>query len=142
MIADRYRNQLILAAMGAAVTGCASTPDPAPDIARAAARVEQAQQAGAAEAAGLELKTANDNLRLAREAVADGDEKEAVDLARRAEADAGLAEAKARRLASERAAAEVQSATEALRNEAERVKQPAPPVANPVQPVTPIQDVR
>lgn len=121
--------------------GCASGPKPDADVAKAAARIEQAQQAGAAEAAALELKSANDNLQKARNAAEEGEDREAINLARRAEADAEVAEAKARHQQAQKAVAEVKSSTETLRQEAERAQQAAPaPVVSPStggQPVVP-----
>jgi len=112
--------------------GCASNPSADPELARAESRVQQAQQAGATRGGGgAELDAGEDRLRAARDAAAKGDNEEAARLARHAELDAALAEAKARRQQAETAAEEVRAATSALRNEADRVQMNSTPTTIP-----------
>jgi len=103
-----------------ALSGCATSDSADADIARAKLRVEQAQQGGAGQHAAVELQQSVETLRKAEAAAADGDDDEAIRLARRAELDADLAEAKSSRAKADAAAKEVRSGTESLREEADR----------------------
>ena len=124
---------LVVVAVGA-LGGCATGEKSDAEIARAKVRVDQAQQGGAAQHAPAELQASVDNLRRAEAAAVKGDDDVARELARRAEADAEVAEAKARRVQADIAAREVQSGTEALREEADRaLVSPPPEVAEPAK---------
>lgn len=120
----QWRRGISLASLCAAlgIAGCASTPMPNAEVARAAARVEQARQSGAGQAAPMELKSAEDHLRDARAAVDKKNAEDARALANKAELDAQLAQAKLERQQAEKAAAEVKAATDSLRQESERPK--------------------
>lgn len=101
--------------------GCASTPDrPEGELATAAANIDQAQQAGAAEHSAAELAAAQDKLAKAR-AAADRDETEmARRLAEQAALDAELANAMTRSRKAESTVDELNDTIEALRDEIER----------------------
>lgn len=114
------------------VVGCASAPDPEPDIARAKTQVEEAQQAGAGAFSSLQLQSATTNLQQAQIAAERGDEKRATDLAQRAELDAQLADAMMRRQQADKAAAEISVGAAALKEEADRARQLSPPPAAPI----------
>lgn len=117
-----------------AMAGCATRETADADLARAKLRVEQAQQTGAGEHAAVELQASVDTLRKAEAEAKDGNTDEARRLAKRAELDAELAEAKARRATTERAAQEVKTGTEALQSEAERaLVNPPAPIATPTK---------
>ncbi|MEZ5564659.1 MAG: DUF4398 domain-containing protein [Gammaproteobacteria bacterium] len=115
------------------LAGCASTPMPDAEMARASASVAQARQSGAGEAAPMELRSAEDNLRNARSAVTSKKADRARALAEKAELDAELAQAKLRRQQAERAAAEVQAATDSLRQESERSMNTSPANSSPAR---------
>ncbi|MEO7386620.1 MAG: DUF4398 domain-containing protein [Gammaproteobacteria bacterium] len=131
------RHPLLLASalLVVAASGCSSVPPAGPDVARAAAQIEQAQQAGAGEFAPVELKSASDNLRLAQTADAKGDDREATAFAVRAQLDGQLAESKARSQQAAKAAAAVEKGTQTLREETQRAIENNPPVT--VAPTTP-----
>jgi hypothetical protein len=134
----KRRSAALLIMMGAVgVAGCSSVPPAAPQLARAAQQIEEAQQAGAAEFAAVELQSASKNLREAQAKEATGDDREAMTLAKRAELDATLAESKARAGQAAKSAETVQSGTEALRQEADRTLQANPPA----RPATPNQSM-
>ena len=130
MFGHRSHLYLLSSCALAGVLGCASTPSPDVGLARASARVEQAQQAGAGEYAAVELQSANTNLQLARTAAEKGKANQARGFAEQAELDAELAEAKTRNQQSAKAAKEVKTGTETLRQEAARASDAAaPPIA-------------
>lgn len=83
---------LLVSSVGA-VTGCASTPVPADKLARSQALVETAEQvhAEADPRAAVHLQLAKDQLKSARDLMRDGDNRSAVWVLRRAEADAEAA---------------------------------------------------
>lgn len=127
---------LAAASMLILLAGCAGGPPVEPDIARAETRVQEAQQAGAVRGGGgAELDAGEERLRKARDAAARGDDEEARRLARHAELDAALAEAKVRRQQAETAAAEMRAAIADLEAEAARPGPVAPtPTIAPVSP--------
>lgn len=105
----------------AALAGCASSaPRPDEQLARADASIAQAEQAGARQYSGTEFDSARDKAREARRLADQGDNAEARVLAEQAELDAELAAASSRAKSTQKAAAEVQAATQTLREETAR----------------------
>jgi hypothetical protein len=100
--------------------GCASTPRPAEDLARAKSLVQQAEAGNVQRYAAVELNQARDKLQAAERA----DSEENFDAARRraneAAADAELASALARSREVEQATAEQQKSLDALRQQITR----------------------
>lgn len=94
-------------------------------IAVARAAIEHAEQAGAPEAAPVELASARDKLARAEKANADRDVKPAADWADQANIDAQVAEATASLARSKKAATEFDAGLQTLRQEAARSSQPA-----------------
>ena len=105
----------LLAALSLA--GCASTPAPREQLAFANAAVSDASRAGGAEYASPEMRSAQDKLDRANQAMARNDYDHARVLAEEAEVDAKLAGARARSVKAQRAAAEVQDSIRAMREE-------------------------
>jgi hypothetical protein len=93
-------------------------------IAVARSAVERAEQAGAPDAAPVELASARDKLARAEKANADRDLKPAADLADQANIDAQVAEATASLARSKKAATEFDAGLQTLRQEAARSSQP------------------
>jgi len=93
-------------------------------IAVAKAAIEHAEQAGAPEAAPVELAAARDKLARAEKANAARDVKPAADWADQANLDAQVAEATAANVRSTKAAAEFDAGLLTLRQEASRASQP------------------
>ena len=104
----------------ATLVACASTPPPTADMAVAEAAVVNANNAGAAQWAPAELRSAQDKLARARTALAASDNSQAATLAHEVQADAQLATTTARAAKAQRAAAEVQEANRVLREELAR----------------------
>src|SRR5690606_35093858 len=101
----------------ALVTGCASVPVPKEQLAVTEAAVNDAVRSGAPQYAPAELKTAQDKLERAREAVDDREYERAEVLAAEAEMDAKVAEARANSSKVQQAANQVQRSLDALRQE-------------------------
>lgn len=116
------RPALLLAAT-LALAACASTPPPNSQVAVSTAALASAGAAGGGEAAPLEMRLARDKLARANVAMAAKEYDAARSLAEEAEVDAQLAAAKARSGKSAKAAAEVQDASRALRDEMNRQQQ-------------------
>lgn len=93
---------------------------PIAEMTRAETAIQNAIQAGAREAAPRDLQTAQRHLSNAQEASADEDFIEAKRLAEKAEVDAQLAEATARREESYETVAELREGIRALEEELER----------------------
>lgn len=108
------------AAIALSAAGCATTPVPSEKIAVAKSSVQAAEQAGAPELAPVEMAAARDKLARAEKAAADRDAQPATDLAEQANADAQLAEATAQEKRSHKAAMELESSLQALRQESSR----------------------
>jgi malic enzyme len=103
--------------------GCAAyAANPIADekIAVAQASIARAEQAGAPQAAPVELASARDKLLRAQKANADHDRKPAVDLAEQADIDARVAEATAQEQVAQKAVAEFNASMQALRQESMR----------------------
>ena len=97
------------------------TPPPTQPMLSAQAAVTSAASAGAAEAAPTELRSARDKLAQAQVALADDRPKAAQRLALEAQADANLAEAKARSAKAQKTAAALGEGNRVLREELQRV---------------------
>jgi hypothetical protein len=93
-------------------------------IAVAKAAVDHAEQAGAPQAAPVEMASARDKLARAQKLNADRDVKPAADLADQANIDAQVAEATALLARSNKATAEFEAGLQTLRQEAARSSQP------------------
>lgn len=104
------------------LAGCASQDmaPPVAQLARAEASIETAIQAGARDAAPLELQTAQRHLTEAQQANASEEYRRALWFAEKSEADADLAEAKARTEQAYLTVAELQEGIRVLEDELER----------------------
>ncbi len=107
----------LLSALAIGLGACASAPMPTDQIAVTAAAIAHAEAAGAEALAPTEMGMARDKLRRANLALAAKSPEEARRLAQQAQVDALLAEAKAESMKAQKAAAEVQAASQALREE-------------------------
>lgn len=107
---------------GAVLTGCASQDlePPVAQMARAEAAIENAEQAGARDTAPLELQSARSHLSQAQRATSREEYQEALWLAEKAEADAELAEAKARTDREYETVAELKEGIRVLEDELQR----------------------
>ncbi len=105
--------------LAAALTGCASAPPTDVPLALSQSAVDRAAGSAATDAPE-ELASARDKLARARLAYAAKNYIEAHQLAEQAEADAGLAEARARSVRADRALAEVGAGVRQIRQEGQR----------------------
>lgn len=105
--------------------GCASGKAPEAQMARTTAALTDAQSAGAAEFAPVELKAAQDKFDRARAEAERKHYDAAHNLAELAEADAKLAETRARSAKAQKAASTLQDGIRVLREEMNRALQPA-----------------
>ena len=99
---------------------CSSLPPPTDQIAVARAAIDQAQANDAPELAPVELNNARGKLTRATQAMNTKDYEQARRLAQQAEADAQLAQAKARGAKTAKAVAELQESARVLRDELNR----------------------
>jgi hypothetical protein len=108
------------ALLAAALTlgACASDPIPSASLATARSAITEAEAAGAMQSAPVELLSAREKLDRAQNAVSEEQYVAARRFAERAEADALLAERRARAMKAERAAQELARSNELLRREA------------------------
>jgi hypothetical protein len=128
----RRRSSVLAAAIAAtALSGCAASPDPKPEIEAARTLVTQAEQSGAPEFASADMQTARERLQRAEEADASHDDEDAQRYAAQAGVDAKLAMAKAAAAKAEAAAAESARSVEALREEANRPAPAPSPTSTP-----------
>jgi Domain of unknown function (DUF4398) len=111
---------ILAAAVTLVMAACASTPPPTAQLAVSTAAVSSAGNAGGGEAAPAEMRMARDKLARANAAITAKDYDTARSLAQEAEVDAQLASVKARSGPASKAAAEVQDASRALREEMDR----------------------
>jgi hypothetical protein len=119
------KSDIAMLCAGLALVGCASNVDrPDAQIARADASISQAEQDGARQYGGTEYDMARDKVAEAKRLADKGKNAPAAALADQAQADADLAGARARHQNAAKAAAEVQAATDTLRQEVTR-PQPA-----------------
>lgn len=108
----------VLMAVGAAA--CSTTPPPREQLAVSRQAIDDAQAAGAARHAPVELASARDKFEAAQRAANDEQNVQARMLAEQAEADAALAAARARSTQSKQAVAEVRESIRTLREELDR----------------------
>jgi hypothetical protein len=136
---ENHRNWTGLAAVIAAATlaGCASSPDPKPEIESARTLVTQAERSGAPVFAAGEIQTARERLRSAEEADAKNRDEDAQRYAAEAGIEAKLAMAKAAAAKAEAAADESARGVEALRDEANRPAPASTPSPSTPPPSTP-----
>lgn len=121
---DRCNLSAALLAAPLLFTACASSvPAPNQQVLASEAAVTSASSAGAADLAPTELRTARDKLAQAKVAVAAEHNEHATRLAREAQADANLAEAKARHAKAQKAAGELGESNRVLREELQRAAQ-------------------
>lgn len=111
---------LLVIALTAGVTACATTPPPTEQIAVSTAAVSHAAAAGSGTGAPNELAMARDKLRRANAAVVAQDNDLALRLAQQAQVDALVAEATTEAGKARKSAQEVQEASRALREEMNR----------------------
>jgi multidrug efflux pump subunit AcrA (membrane-fusion protein) len=104
-----------------ALTACASGPEaPLPEMAVSTEAVSHALSAGGTESAPTEMRSAQDKLDRAKVAVSTKDYEQARTLAKEAQVDALLAEAKAHAVKARKAADELQESRRVLREEINR----------------------
>lgn len=125
----------VLAAVALFLAACATLPPPNEQLAASRAAIESAEQAGAAQAATLELSQAREKLTAAQLAASSNDTERARRLADEALVDAQLAQAKASTARAREGAAQADAATNALREEINRAAQPA--AIGPITPASP-----
>lgn len=115
-------HRLALAGMFAlsGLLGCAASNEPAREIGKAEVAVRSADEENATEAAGLDMRMAREKLERAKAAMRDEEYDKAQRLAEEASVDAELARVKAQSESAQSAAAELQTAIQSLRNEAQR----------------------
>jgi hypothetical protein len=99
--------------------GCGGAPTPVDQRVATEASIRGAKEAGAEQepAAKLYLKLADEQLGKAKKLIDDGDNEEALALLQRAESDADLAHALAKKKASEDAAAEAAKAVDKVKKD-------------------------
>lgn len=115
-----YRAMVLAGCATVFVGGCASIPAPTEQFAVSKAAVADAVNAGAPEHAPFEMKIARDKLDRANVALVANDNDRALQLAEQVEVDAKLAEAKARSVKAQQAAAVSSESTRVLREELDR----------------------
>ncbi|MEX1032741.1 MAG: DUF4398 domain-containing protein [Cellvibrionaceae bacterium] len=116
--------KVMIAALAAMLllSACASQEidQPVAQMTRAESAIQSAIQAGAREDAPMELQNAQTHFRQAREANADENYSQALQFAEKAQADADLAQAKARTAAAYETVAELEEGIQVLQQEIER----------------------
>ncbi len=105
--------------------GCTSSRVPPPDLSGPRAAIADADQAGAAADAPLELRNARLKLEQAQSAINRGDHERARIFAEQAQVDAKYAEARARSVRAQMAVDELREGIRVLREEIERSRQGA-----------------
>jgi hypothetical protein len=111
---------VLLASLGLFLAACAGLPAPTEQLAVSTAAVSRAGGAGGGEMAPAEMQMAREKLAKAQQAMADEDYGTARDLAREAQVDAQLAEAKALSAKARKAADELNAGNRVLRDEMDR----------------------
>ena len=118
------RHHWVMAGAGAALAGalaCSTPTEPQREIGKAELAVRSAQEEpGATDAAGLELRMAQEKLERAKTALRNEDYDKADRLAEEAAVDAELGRVKAQSDAAEKSASELEQAIQSLRGEAQR----------------------
>lgn len=106
------------------ISACATTPPPSDQVAVSKAAVDHAVAAGSVELAPVEMASARQKLDRANLAMVARDYPLALTLAREAQADAQLAEAKAHSTQARKAADELQESSRVLSEELDRKTKP------------------
>lgn len=122
----KYRWYRTMSGVGFAavvLSSCASVAPPTEQIAVSKVAVANATSAGGTEFASAEMRTAQDKLDSAIQAMTAEDYKNALLLAEQAQVDAQLAAAKARSAKAQKAAVTVEEDSRVLRKEIERKSQ-------------------
>lgn len=112
-----------IALLALLASGCTSSRIPPPDLTASRSAVASADQAGASEAAPLELRNARLKLDQAQSAVNREDYERARIFAEQARVDAEYAEARARSVQAQAAVDELRESIRVLREEIERSRQ-------------------
>jgi hypothetical protein len=110
------RTPTVLCVAGLLALGCASVPVPTGEVAQADLAVNKAEAVNASAVAPLDMRLAREKLEKAKLDVKEGKNEEARRLAETAEADALVAEAKARSTRAQQATQELQQQVDALRS--------------------------
>lgn len=118
-----YRATLGFGLFAFAMAGCATVKAPTEQLAVSKMAVSNAASAGGNEFASAEMRSAQDKLDRANQAMAAKDYENAESLAEQAQADAQLATAKARTGKAQKAADAVQEDSRVLRKELDRKSQ-------------------
>lgn len=118
-----YRTVSGIGIAAVAMAGCASVPPPTEQIAVSRAAVSAAASAGGNEFASADMRSAQDKLDRAVQAMTTEDYKIARSLAEQAQVDAQLAASKARSAKAQKAAVTVQEDSRVLRKEIDRKSQ-------------------
>jgi hypothetical protein len=113
----RFVSGIIVCVVTALASGCGGAPPPVDQRVATEAAIRAAKEAGAEQepAAKLYLKLADEQLGKAKKLIDDNDNVEALALLQRAESDADLAHALAKKKASEDAAAEAVKAIDKVK---------------------------
>lgn len=122
----RYRTMSGIGFAATLISACATIEPPTEQMAVAKVAVSNANNAGGNEFAPAEMRTAQDKLERATQAMTTKDYKNAQVLAEQAEADAQLALAKARSAKAQKAALTIQEDSRVLRQELDRKNQQNP----------------
>jgi hypothetical protein len=109
----------VIAASILILSACAGTP-PKAELGAAEAAVSEADRAGAATRAPVELNNARTKLQRAQDAASRNRHEEAARLAREAEADAQLASAKSQSAAANAALTQIRQGTSTMQEEVQR----------------------
>ena len=115
-----WRPAMALMLATSLLAACASVPPPTEQMAVSTAAVARAAQAGGTELAPGDMALARDKLAQANAALAQEKNDNARTLAEQAQVDAQVAEAKARSVKANKAAAELQESNRVLRQEIQR----------------------
>lgn len=118
-----YRVTLGIGVFALAMAGCATLKPPTEQLAVSKMAVSNAAGAGGNEFASAEMRSAQDKLERANQAMTAKDYENAQSLAEQAQVDAQLATAKARAGKAQKAAATVQEDSRVLRQELDRKNQ-------------------
>jgi hypothetical protein len=117
----RSKLAIALLVSSIAAAGCASAPQPTPDLARAHTLVDQAEQSGAPQFASADLASARSKLQSADQA-ARGQPQQSIQLAQEAAVDARVAMARTNAAKAQLALRDVNAGTQTLRNETDRAQ--------------------
>ncbi len=115
-----YRTVGAIGFAAVAMAGCASIPQPTEQMAVSRSAITNAERAGGAEYAPLEMKTARDKMDRAGKAMAREDYEDARRLAEEAQVDARLAEKTAESAKAQKAAVALSDDIRVLREEINR----------------------